>query len=286
MEPGGARILDGAALARRLRGELQAQVSALRARGITPGLAVILVGDDPASQVYVRSKQRACQEVGITALDHHLPASTPARDIIALIRRLNDEPTVDGILLQLPLPGGLPTEAILDEIDPRKDVDGLLPDNVGRLWLGRPRFVPCTPLGVMRLLDEAGVSLRGAEAVVVGRSHLVGRPLAALLLQAHATVTMCHSQTRELDRVVSRAEVLVVAIGRPEAIRGAWIRQGATVIDVGINRLPDGRLVGDVEFAEARRRARAITPVPGGVGPMTIAMLLHNTVAAAGRRGA
>ncbi len=282
--PTRARILDGKALAQRIRAELAAVVKQLAAAGVTPGLAVVLVGDDPASQVYVRNKARACREAGITAFDHALPANTTAAELAGLLERLNADPRVDGVLVQLPLPGGLDARAILAALDPRKDVDGLLPDNVGRLWLGQERFVPCTPLGVMRLLGEAGTALRGAEAVVVGRSHLVGKPVAALLLAADATVTMCHSRTRDLAQVVRRADVLVAAIGRPEAIRGDWIKDGATVIDVGINRLPDGRLVGDVEFQAAAARAAAITPVPGGVGPMTIAMLLCNTVDAARRR--
>jgi methylenetetrahydrofolate dehydrogenase (NADP+)/methenyltetrahydrofolate cyclohydrolase len=279
-----ARILDGKALAARVRAELAAEVKDLAAKGVVPGLAVILVGADPASQVYVRTKSRACREAGITAFDHALPADTPEDALKGLLRELNQDPRVDGVLLQLPLPKGLDAGRVLEALDPAKDVDGLLADNVGRLWLGEPRFVPCTPLGVMRLLRESGCSLRGAEAVVVGRSHLVGKPMAALLLSEDATVTVCHSKTRYLPEVVGRADVVVAAIGRPEAIRGAWIRQGATVIDVGINRLPDGRLVGDVEFGPACERAAAITPVPGGVGPMTIAMLLENTVAAGRRR--
>ncbi len=280
-----ARIIDGKAVAQAVRLEVAAQVRELADQGIVPGLAVVLVGEDPTSQIYVRNKSRACREVGIRAFDHALPASTSAAELCALLHRLNADPQVDGVLLQLPLPAGLPAQRILMELDPRKDVDGLLPDNVGLLWLGQPRFVPCTPLGVMRLLKEAGTPLSGAEVVVVGRSHLVGRPVAALLLQADATVTLCHSRTRDLEEVVRRADVLVAAMGRPRAIRGAWIKQGATVIDVGINRLPDGKLAGDVEFAAAAERAAAITPVPGGVGPMTIAMLLANTVAAARRRG-
>jgi methylenetetrahydrofolate dehydrogenase (NADP+)/methenyltetrahydrofolate cyclohydrolase len=281
---GGALILDGKAVAQRVRQEVAEEVARLRERGVVPGLAVVLVGKNPASQVYVRSKSKACREAGITAFDHALPETTSAAELCGLLRRLNEDPAVDGILVQLPLPDGLNAQEILATMDPRKDVDGLLPDNVGRLWLQREGFVPCTPLGVMRLLAEARTPLRGAEAVIVGRSHLVGRPMAALLLHADATVTMCHSRTRDLAAVVGRADVLVAALGKAEAIRGSWIKEGATVIDVGINRLPDGRLVGDVEFAAARTRAAAITPVPGGVGPMTIAMLLANTVLAARRR--
>ncbi len=276
-----ARVLDGKAIAQQVRAESAAQVRALKERGITPGLAVVLVGDDPGSQIYVRNKTRACQEVGITALDHRLPASTTKEELLALIGRLNRDPQIHGVLVQLPLPPGLDAGPILATLDPAKDVDGLLSENVGALWLGRPRFVPCTPLGIMRLLKEAGTPVAGAQAVVIGRSNLVGRPVAGLLLAADATVTVCHSRTRDLPAVVGRADIVVAAIGRPEAIRGEWIKPGATVIDVGINRLADGKIVGDVEFAAARSRAAAITPVPGGVGPMTIAMLLHNVVLAA-----
>ena len=276
-----ANVLDGKAIAQKVRSEVRDEVSALTRQGIQPGLAVIIVGDDPASQVYVRNKGRACHEVGISVFDHHLPAQTTEQELSALIAQLNQDPRVHGVLLQLPIPVGLPVGEILDQIDPMKDVDGLLAENVGRLWLGRPRFVPCTPLGVMRILAEAGTRLSGARAVVIGRSILVGRPMAALLLGADATVTICHSKSRDVAERVAEADVVVAAIGKPEAIAGRWIKPGATVIDVGINRLADGRLVGDVEFSVAAERAAAITPVPGGVGPLTIAMLLHNTVLAA-----
>jgi methylenetetrahydrofolate dehydrogenase (NADP+)/methenyltetrahydrofolate cyclohydrolase len=277
-----AKILDGRAVAEKVRAEVAAATAELAARSLPqPGLAVILVGDDPASQVYVRSKTRACQEAGIAAFDHRLPASTSTQELLSIIKRCNDDPRIHGVLVQLPLPAGLDATAILATLDPRKDVDGLLSENVGRLWLGRPRFVPCTPLGVMRLLQEAATPLAGARAVVIGRSHLVGRPVAGLLLQADATVTLCHSRTRDLPAVIGEADIVVAAIGRPEAILGAWIKPGATVIDVGVNRTAAGKLVGDVEFAVARTRAAAISPVPGGVGPLTIAMLLHNTVQAA-----
>ena len=276
-----ANVLDGKAIAQKVRSEVRDEVSALARQGIQPGLAVIIVGDDPASQVYVRNKGRACHEVGISVFDHHLPAQTTEQELSALIAQLNQDPRVHGVLLQLPIPSGLPVGEILDRIDPMKDVDGLLAENVGRLWLGRPRFVPCTPLGVMRILAEAGTRLSGARAVVIGRSILVGRPMAALLLGADATVTICHSKSRDVAERVAEADVVVAAIGKPEAIAGRWIKPGATVIDVGINRLADGRLVGDVEFSVAVERAAAITPVPGGVGPLTIAMLLHNTVLAA-----
>ena len=276
-----ARILDGKAIAQTVRNEVRQKVVDLRAHGIIPGLAVIIVGDDPASHIYVRNKSRACQEVGIAVFDHSLPAQTTVMDLKALLHRLNADPSVHGVLLQLPIPAGLPVGEILDQLDPMKDVDGLLEANVGRLWLGRPRFVPCTPLGVMRLLFEAAAQLRGARAVVIGRSILLGRPMAALLLAADATVTICHSRSLDLADRVAEADVVVAAIGKPEAIAGRFIKPGAVVIDVGINRLADGKLVGDVEFAVAVERAAAITPVPGGVGPLTIAYLLHNTVLAA-----
>jgi len=276
-----ARILDGKAIAQKVRDEVKQEVTALFHQGVTPGLAVIVVGDDPASHIYVRNKGRACHEVGITVFDHSLPAQTTAAELQALIHSLNADARVHGILLQLPIPAGLPASELLDQIDPLKDVDGLLAANVGRLWLGRPRFVPCTPLGVMRILAEAQTQLAGARAVVVGRSILVGRPMAALLLSADATVTICHSKSRDLAERIAEADIVVAAIGKPQAIAGRFIKPGATVIDVGINRLADGRLVGDVEFSVALERAAAITPVPGGVGPLTIAMLLHNTVLAA-----
>jgi methylenetetrahydrofolate dehydrogenase (NADP+)/methenyltetrahydrofolate cyclohydrolase len=276
-----ARILDGKALAAIVRAEVKEQVSALLASGVTPGLAVVLVGEDPASQIYVRNKTRAGQEVGIAVFDHKLPKDTTEAALITLLRQLSADPKVHGVLVQLPLPAPLSATRILEALDPAKDVDGLLTQNVGLLWLGRPHLVPCTPLGVMRLLKEAGTPLAGAKAVVVGRSNLVGRPIAGLLLAADATVTICHSRTRDLPQQVAAADIVIAALGRPESIRGEWIRPGATVIDVGINRLADGKIVGDVEFAVARQRAGAITPVPGGVGPLTIAMLLSNTAQAA-----
>lgn len=276
-----ARILDGKALAAVVRAEVKEQVSALLASGVTPGLAVVLVGEDPASQIYVRNKTRAGQEVGIAVFDHKLPKDTTEAALITLLRQLSADPKVHGVLVQLPLPAPLSATRILEALDPAKDVDGLLTQNVGLLWLGRPHLVPCTPLGVMRLLKEAGTPLAGANAVVVGRSNLVGRPIAGLLLAADATVTICHSRTRDLPQQVAAADIVIAALGRPESIRGEWIRPGATVIDVGINRLADGKIVGDVEFDVARQRAGAITPVPGGVGPLTIAMLLSNTAQAA-----
>jgi len=276
-----AKVLDGKAIAARIRGDLARQVAALTSRGVQPGLAVVLVGEDPASQIYVRNKTKACAEAGIRTFDHRLPATTRKEELLALVGRLNADPQVDGILIQLPLPAGLDSREILPAVDPRKDVDGIHPENLGRLVMGEPRFVACTPLGVMTLIQETGLPLAGAEAVVVGRSNMVGKPMAALLTAADATVTACHSKTRDLAAAVSRADVVVAAVGRAEMIRGAWIKPGAVVIDVGINRGADGKLRGDVEYAAAAARASAITPVPGGVGPMTIAMLLVNTVAAA-----
>jgi methylenetetrahydrofolate dehydrogenase (NADP+)/methenyltetrahydrofolate cyclohydrolase len=285
-----ALLLDGKKLAGIVRDEVKAGVAAFRARhGRVPGLEVILVGDDPGSVVYTRNKEKASNEVGMRGKLHTLPASSTPESIVRLVAALNDDPAVDGILVQLPLPSGIAAPDVLDRIDPRKDVDGLHPANAGLLLLGRGSpLVACTPLGCMRLLELVMTELQGAHAVVVGRSAMVGKPMAQLLLGAHATVTMAHSRTRNLPAVCREADVLVVAVGKPELVRGDWVKPGATVIDVGINRIAtDGgrdRLVGDVAFHEAVEVARAITPVPGGVGPMTIAMLLSNTLRAAERR--
>jgi len=276
-----ATVLDGKALAARIRGDLKLETEKLAAEGITPGLAVVLVGDDPASQIYVRNKTTACAQAGIQTFDHRLPATTSTGELLGLVTELNTDARVDGILIQLPLPSGIDARRVLFAVDPRKDVDGIHPENVGRLLMGEPRFVACTPFGVMKLIEEAHLSLPGAQAVVVGRSNMVGKPMAALLLNANATVTVCHSKTRDLAAAVGRADLLVTAVGRPEMIRGEWIKTGAVVIDVGINRTAEGKLLGDVQYAPAAERAAAITPVPGGVGPMTIAMLLANTVTAA-----
>jgi methylenetetrahydrofolate dehydrogenase (NADP+)/methenyltetrahydrofolate cyclohydrolase len=276
-----ATIIDGRVVAAALRARVAEQVRALPYK---PGLAVVLVGDDPASAVYVRSKDRAAAAAGIAAQTIRLPAATEEAELLALVARLNADAAVDGILVQMPLPPQIRSTAVLDAIDPAKDVDGLTPVNAGLLQAGRPALVPCTPAGVMKLLAEIGVKLSGARALVLGRSVLVGRPMAALLTAADATVTVAHSRTRDLAAECRRAEVLVAATGRPQMVRGDWIAPGAVVIDVGINRLPDGSLVGDVATAEAAAVAGAITPVPGGVGPMTIACLLENTVIAAGRR--
>jgi methylenetetrahydrofolate dehydrogenase (NADP+)/methenyltetrahydrofolate cyclohydrolase len=281
-----AKVLDGKAIAARIRAELAREAALLTARGVTPGLAVVLVGQDPASQVYVRNKTKACHDAGFRTFDHHLPETTSESDLLALVARLNEDPQVDGILVQLPLPPGIDSRRVLLSVDPRKDVDGFHPDNLGRLLMGQPRFVACTPFGVMKLIEEAGLALQGAEAVIVGRSNIVGKPMAALLIAADATVTVCHSKTRDLPGVVRRADLVVAAVGRAEMVKGDWIKPGAVVIDVGMNRGADGKLVGDVQYAGAAARASAITPVPGGVGPMTIAMLLSNTMISARVRAA
>jgi methylenetetrahydrofolate dehydrogenase (NADP+) / methenyltetrahydrofolate cyclohydrolase len=280
-------IIDGKAIAATVRDEVKQGVAAFVARhGRPPGLTVVLVGEDPASVVYTRNKEKAAHEVGIDGSLRRLPDATTEAELLALLRSLNDDPRVDGILVQLPLPRHIRAEAVLDAVDPAKDVDGFHPANAGLLASGRPGLVPCTPLGCMRLLHEAGASLRGARAVVVGRSNIVGKPMAQLLLAANATVTIAHSQTRDLASVCREADALVVAVGKARMIRGDWVREGATVIDVGTNRGDDGKLVGDVAFDEALPRAAHITPVPGGVGPMTIAMLLANTLKAASARAA
>jgi len=275
-----ATIIDGKAIAATVRAEIGARVQELKARGLAPKLAVVLVGDDPASAIYVRNKERAAAEVGIETVDHRLPAATTQADLLTLVADLNGDPGVHGILVQLPLPTHIDEQVILDAIDAGKDVDGFHADNLGRLAQGRPRFVSATPKGCMRLLSETGVELRGARAVVVGRSPNVGKPMAMLLTNADATVTLCHSRSVDLAAEVGRADVVVAAVGRPGVVRGEWIKEGAVVIDVGINRGSDGKLCGDVDFEAARARARAITPVPGGVGPMTIAALLENVAQA------
>jgi len=281
-----AKILDGKALAARVRAELATEAASLAARGARPGLAVVLVGDDPASHIYVRAKTKACAEVGIATFDHRLPASTSEEELLRLVATLNANPEVDGILVQLPLPAGLDSRRVLLAIDPAKDVDGFHPTNLGRLLIGEPGFVACTPFGIMKLIEESGAKLAGSHAVVLGRSNIVGKPMAALLLAADATVTVCHSKTKNLPEVVRQADILVAAVGRAEMVRGDWVKPGAVVIDVGTNRQADGKQVGDVAFAEVAAKAAAISPVPGGVGPMTIAMLLSNTVQSARRRAA
>ncbi len=275
-------LIDGKAIAADIRRQIHERIQARLAEGKRPpGLAVILVGEDPASQVYVRSKRRACEEVGILSFAHDLPADIPEAALLDLIDTLNDDEDVDGILVQLPLPRHIDPETVIERIHPDKDVDGFHPYNMGRLAVRLPRLRPCTPFGVMKLLEAIGYDPKGRDAVVVGASNIVGRPMALELLLAGATVTVCHRFTRDLAEQVRRAELVVAAVGKPGLVRGEWIRPGAVVIDVGINRLPDGSLAGDVEFETARERAAWITPVPGGVGPMTVAMLLHNTLYAA-----
>jgi len=276
-----AHLIDGKAIAAKIRSEITAEVTDLRAKGIVPGLAVVLVGDDPASAVYVRMKEKACQDVGIFSDEYKLPVDTSEQELLRLIDKLNCDLRIHGILVQLPLPGQINTEKVLEAISPHKDVDGFHPYNVGRLMVGKPLFQPCTPYGVMVMLKETGVDLAGKEVVIVGRSNIVGKPVAAMCLAQHATVTICHSRTRDLAAKVGQADVLIAAVGQPEMIKGAWIKKGAVVIDVGVNRVGEKKLVGDVEFAAASERASAITPVPGGVGPMTITMLLYNTVESA-----
>ncbi|WP_405402877.1 bifunctional methylenetetrahydrofolate dehydrogenase/methenyltetrahydrofolate cyclohydrolase FolD [Paracoccus sp. Ld10] len=277
-----AQTLDGKAFAARLRARIATQVADLAGKGIVPGLAVVLVGEDPASQVYVRSKGRMTREVGMTSFEHRLPASTDQGTLMALIARLNADPTVNGILVQLPLPKGMDEAAVINAILPEKDVDGFHILNVGRLATGQKAMVPCTPLGCLMMLRDHLGSLAGRHAVVIGRSNIVGKPMAQLLLRDSATVTVAHSRTTDLAGLCRQADILVAAVGRPHFVQGDWIKPGATVIDVGINRTDDG-LVGDVDFAAASQVARAITPVPGGVGPMTIACLLANTLTATAR---
>ena len=274
--------INGKDLAAVVRGEVKVKAQRfLDEFGRKPALHVVLAGEDPASQIYVRNKKRACKRARVDSVQHLLPESTTQEDLLDLIARLNGDEQVDGILVQLPLPEQIDENTIIEAIDPRKDADGFHPVNLGRLVAGQAGLVPCTPLGCMRMIAETGVSLVGKNAVVVGRSTIVGKPVAHLLLGEHATVTICHSRTMDLAGVISEADVLIAAVGRPEMIKGEWIKKGAVVIDVGINRLDDGKLVGDVEFEEAAQRAAWITPVPGGVGPMTISYLLENTLTAA-----
>jgi methylenetetrahydrofolate dehydrogenase (NADP+) / methenyltetrahydrofolate cyclohydrolase len=283
-----AKIIDGKAIAAQLRERVAVATAALRdEHAIIPGLAAVLVGDDPASQVYVRSKARACAAAGLASFEFHLPADAGLSAILELVTTLNADERVDGILVQLPLPAGVAPQAVIAAIDPAKDVDGFHPINGGRLWSGDLGLVPCTPQGILLLLRETEVPLAGAEAVVLGRSGIVGKPVAALLVAADCTVTIVHSKSRDLPGICRRADILVAAIGRPQMVKADWLKPGAAVIDVGINRIAAGggtRLVGDVDFAAARQVAGAITPVPGGVGPMTIACLLRNTLLAACRR--
>ena len=284
--PGGTTIiLDGKAVAQKVRGEVAARAAQLAGRlGRPPGLAVVQVGEDPASSIYVRNKRKAAAEAGIESFAHDLPARTSGSDLLALIERLNRDERVDGILVQFPLPGGLDATQVMDAIDPGKDVDGFHAVNTGLLAQKRPALRPCTPHGVVRLAAEYGIALRGLRATVVGASNIVGRPMALELLLAGATVTVCHTGTRDVEAEVARAELVVAAVGKANFIPGLWVRPGAAVFDVGINRDASGKMVGDVEFERAAERAGWITPVPGGLGPMTIAMLLSNAVEAASRR--
>ncbi|PLX84163.1 MAG: bifunctional methylenetetrahydrofolate dehydrogenase/methenyltetrahydrofolate cyclohydrolase FolD [Desulfuromonas sp.] len=280
------KIIDGKAIAARMRQTIADDVAQLTARGTTPGLAVVLVGEDPASRVYVSMKEKACAQAGIYSDEHKLPAETSEAQLLSLIDELNSNERIDGILVQLPLPEHIDEAKVLEAISPAKDVDGFHPYNVGRLVTGNPLFQPCTPYGIMKMLEYSGVDLTGKEVVVVGRSNIVGKPVALMCLAKHATVTLCHSRTKGLADTVRRADVVIAAVGRPEMVKGDWIKEGAVVIDVGVNRVGEKKLVGDVEFEAARQRASAITPVPGGVGPMTITMLLYNTVEGAKRRDA
>lgn len=279
-----AQIIDGKAIAKEIRARIKEETADLKNCDVTPGLAVVLVGDDPASRVYVTMKEKACAEAGIFSDEHKLPAETSEEQLLELVAQLNADERIDGILVQLPLPDHIDESKVLEAISPKKDVDGFHPYNVGRLATGNPLFKPCTPYGVMKMLEHTGVDLTGADVVVVGRSNIVGKPVALMCLAQHATVTICHSRTRDLAQRVKAADVVIAAVGRPEMIKGEWIKPGATVIDVGINRVGEKKLVGDVEFAAASEKAAAITPVPGGVGPMTIAMLLQNTLESAKRR--
>jgi methylenetetrahydrofolate dehydrogenase (NADP+)/methenyltetrahydrofolate cyclohydrolase len=277
-----AIVIDGKAISRQIRMGLREEALRLKEeKGIVPGWAVVLVGEDPASKVYVRHKENACAEAGFFSRTLRLPAATPEKTLLEEIERLNDDPQIHGILVQLPLPGHISVDAVTEAINPRKDVDGFHPWNVGRLFSGDPWHKACTPAGIIELLDRSAIAIEGREAVIVGRSNIVGKPLALLLLARHATVTVCHTRTRNLAEVTRRADLLFAAAGKPEMIRAGMIRDGAVVIDVGINRLADGRLVGDVAFAECAEKASYITPVPGGVGVMTIAMLMKNTLQAA-----
>lgn len=290
----GAKIIDGKAIATAIQAELKDEVATLKAKlGITPGLAVVLVGSDPASQVYVGSKRKTCEALGIASFSHDLPENCTEKRLLNLIARLNADPKVHGILVQMPLPEQMNEQRVLNAIDPDKDVDGFHPVNVGRMLNGEPCFLPCTPAGCVELLLRSGISPAGKHAVILGRSNIVGKPLAALLMQkgkgGDATVTVCHSRTKKLASITQQADILIAAIGIPEFVKGRMIKDGAVVIDVGVNRIPDKtkksgtRLVGDVDFAQAVKKARAITPVPGGVGPMTITMLMKNTLEAARR---
>ncbi len=278
-----AQIIDGKKIAAEIRGRIKEETGRLAAQGCQPGLAAVLVGDNPASVIYVRNKRKACEEAGIYSEEHTLPEATIQEDLLKLILRLNNDPKIHGILIQLPLPKQIDTEQVLYAVNPKKDVDGLHPNNVGHLTMGSPVFVPCTPAGVMAMLDYHKLPIEGRRAVIVGRSNLVGRPVSLLLMHRNATITVCHSRTRDIASVCREGDILVAAIGKPRFVTSEMVKPGAVVIDVGINRLPDGKLVGDVDYEPVSKKAGWITPVPGGVGPMTIAMLLKNTLESAKR---
>ena len=276
-----AKILSGKVVSQRIKDELKEEVKELNQKGIFPGLAVIIVGDDPASKVYVNSKKKACEEIGIYSEEYALPKETTENELLELVEKLNNDKKICGILVQLPLPKHIDEETVINKISPKKDVDAFHPVNVGKIMIGNYDFLPCTPAGVMELIKESGIDVSGKECVVVGRSNIVGKPQAMLLLHQNGTVTICHSRTKDLKEKTKNADILVAAVGIPNFITGDMIKEGAVVIDVGINRISEKKLVGDVEFESAEKVASAITPVPGGVGPMTIAMLMKNTVKAA-----
>mgnify|MGYP004512778677 FL=1 len=276
-----AKIIDGKQIAKEVRAEIATECAELKKKGIVPGLAVVIVGTDPASQVYVRNKKKACEEVGFRSEVFELPEETTEEELLTLVKKLNEDVNIHGILVQLPLPEHLDDEVIIANIDPKKDVDAFHPSNVGKIMIGNYDFLPCTPAGVMVLLEKSGIDVSGKECVVVGRSNIVGKPQAMLLLHANGTVTICHSRTKDLAEVTRRADILVVAIGKADFITGDMVKDGAVVIDVGMNRKADGKLTGDVDFATVEPKASYITPVPGGVGPMTITMLLRNTLTSA-----
>jgi len=279
-----ATIIDGKAISEKIRAEVKEGTEKLKKdKGITPGLAVVLVGDNPASKVYVGSKEKACGEMGFYSEKHVLAATASQDELLKLIDKLNKDKDIHGILVQLPLPKQINEDAVLEAISPEKDVDGFHPYNVGRLAIGKPLFQPCTPYGMIKMLEYSNISAEGKHAVIIGRSNIVGKPIALMLLQKSATVTICHSKTKDLKAEVKRADIVVAAIGKPEFVKGDMLKEGAVVLDVGINRLESGKLVGDVDFASAEKVASAITPVPGGVGPMTIAMLMYNTLESAKR---
>lgn len=276
-----AKLIDGKAVSASVRAQVAQEVQELKAKGLHPGLAVVIVGDDPASRTYVNNKKKACAETGIYSEEYALPATTTQEELLSLVRSLNEKPEIHGILVQSPLPNGLDEEAVIEEINPQKDVDAFHPQNVGRIMIGNFHFLPCTPAGVIELIRSQGIEIAGKRCVVIGRSNIVGKPMAMLLLHNHGTVTICHSKTRDLAEICRKADILVAAVGRPKFVTENMVKPGAVVIDVGMDRDENGKLCGDVDFANVEPKAGYITPVPGGVGPMTIAMLLRNTVTAA-----